>query len=449
MKLPLRPEVEEAFAAALELPEVEQLSYLERAYAHDPQLRAEVLSLLAIDQVAKDFLEPHSGGAARWTGAADSQPVPSRIGRYRILRRVGEGGMGVVYEAEQDQPRRTVALKVIKAALAGPELLHRFERESQVLGRLQHPGIAQVYEAGTADTGFGPQPYFAMEFIAGVGLLEYVAAQRLNTRRRLELMIQICEAVNHAHQRGIIHRDLKPGNILVDAAGQPKVLDFGVARLADKDEPGAHWTNSGELVGTLAYMSPEQALADPLEIDTRSDVYSLGIILFELLAGRLPYQIGRQLPETVRTIREAEPASLGSVSRAYRGDIETIASRALEKERGRRYSSAAELAADLRCYLKDEPIMARRPSTVYRARKFVRRHKALVVGTASVFAVLVAGIIESTAETERTRRAGQAALRERDRATAAEQAANRQRDLALAAEYAATAQRNRAVLAEN
>jgi len=180
--------------------------------------------------------------------------------------------MGAVYEAEQDQPRRTVALKVIKPGMASPALLKRFEQEAQALGRLQHPGIAQIYEAGTADTGYGPQPYFAMEFIRGEDLHSFVASRHLNTLERLELFAKVCDAVHHAHQRGLIHRDLKPGNILVDETGQPKILDFGVARLTDRDTQATSQTDVGQLIGTLAYMSPEQVLADPLQLDIRSDV---------------------------------------------------------------------------------------------------------------------------------------------------------------------------------
>jgi hypothetical protein len=338
--------------------------------------------------------------------------MPKTIGRYHILRLLGEGGMGTVFEAEQEHPRRTVAIKVIKPGFAGSEMLRRFEQESEVLGRLQHSGIAQIYEAGTADSGFGPQPYFAMELIRGESLLRYAEVHQLNTRQRLELMIKVCEGVQHAHQHGIIHRDLKPSNILVDESGQPKVLDFGVARATSGDAPTTRQTDLGQLVGTLAYMSPEQALADPLELDTRSDVYALGVILFELLAGRLPYPIGRQLHEAVKTIREDDPTRLSSVSQAYRGDIETIVGKALEKDKARRYSSAADMAADIQHYFRDEPIAARPPSAVYHLQKFARRHKALVGGMAAVFLVLIAGIIASTWEAARARRAEQAATTE-------------------------------------
>jgi eukaryotic-like serine/threonine-protein kinase len=226
--------------------------------------------------------------------ALDRRHLPS-LGEYRILGLIGEGGMGAVYKAEQRHPRRIVALKVIRAGVATPQLLRRFEQETEALGRLRHPGIAPIFEAGTADAGYGPQPYFAMELIDGPSLTEYARARKLSTRERLELMAKVCDAVHHAHQRGIIHRDLKPGNILVDESGQPKILDFGVARVTDSDNRATRETDMGQLIGTLAYMSPEQVLADPLELDTRSDVYALGVILYELLSGRLPYDVSRKL----------------------------------------------------------------------------------------------------------------------------------------------------------
>ncbi|MBI3400890.1 MAG: serine/threonine protein kinase [Acidobacteria bacterium] len=361
---------------------------------------------------------------------------------------LGEGGMGAVYEAEQEHPRRRVALKVIKPGLAGPELLHRFERESQALGRLQHPGIAQIYEAGTASTAFGIQPYFAMEYIQGSTLLDYAAARKLNTRQRLKLMAHVCEAVHHAHQRGIIHRDLKPRNILVNDAGQPKILDFGVARATDSDAYATRQTDVGQLIGTLAYMSPEQVLADPLELDTRSDVYALGVITYQLLSGHLPYNVDRKLHEAVQAIRDEEPTRLSSINRTYRGDIETIVAKALEKDKARRYASAADLGADIWRYLDDEAIIARPPSATYQLQKLARRHKAFVAGLAAVMVALVGGIVASTWQATRATRAERAAVRARDRATAAEHTATQDRDRALSAERIATSERNRAVAAE-
>jgi len=356
------------------------------------------------------------------------------LGHYKITRLLGEGGMGAVYEAEQEQPRRTVALKVIRPGLASPQLLRRFEQEAQALGRLQHVGIAQIYEAGTADTGRGLQPYFAMEFIRGTTLLDYATERKLHFRERLEIMAKVADAVHHAHQRGLIHRDLKPGNILVDEAGQPKILDFGVARATDSDSQATMQTDIGQLVGTLAYMSPEQVVADPLELDTRSDVYALGVILYELLAGRMPYEISKKLHETIQAIREQDAARLSSVNRNFRGDIETIVAKALEKDKTRRYGSAAELAADIGRYLKDEPIVARPPSATYQLQKFARRHTALVVGIAAVFVVLVAGVVTSTWQAN-------VARRERNLARVAEQSARE-------AEALATSEQKRAVTAE-
>jgi eukaryotic-like serine/threonine-protein kinase len=371
--------------------------------------------------------------------------LPLAIGRYRILRLLGEGGMGAVYEAEQEQPRRRVALKVIKAALASPELLRRFELEAQSLGRLHHPGIAQIYEAGRAETAAGVQPFFAMELIQGKPLCGYADEHHLDTRARLALMIRLCEAVEHAHQSGIIHRDLKPANILVDQNGQPKVLDFGVARVTDSDAKATRQTDLGQIIGTLAYMSPEQVLADLLALDTRSDVYALGVILYELLAGKLPYMLNRQLHEAVRTIRETDPAPLSMVSRTYKGDIETIVAKALEKDKSRRYASAAALAEDIRRYLEDEPIAAKPPSTAYQLQKFARRHKALVAGVAAVFVVLVAGIVASSWQAVRANRAGHLALVERDRAVRAERSATDERNKAVSAEQQAVEARNRAI----
>jgi WD40 repeat protein/predicted Ser/Thr protein kinase len=384
---------------------------------------------------------PPQAEAASYTSDA-KLVVGATIGNYRILHLIGEGGMGAVYEAEQEQPRRTVALKVIKPGLASPELLRRFEQESQALGRLQHPGIAQIYEAGTANTGFGPQPYFAMEFIRGDSLMDHVKKRQLNARERLQLIAKVADAVQHAHQRGLIHRDLKPGNILIDETGSPKILDFGVARVTDSDSQTTLQTDVGQLVGTLAYMSPEQVLADPLELDTRSDVYSLGVILYELLSGQMPYPVTRNLHETLQAIREKDPARLSTVDRIYRGDIETIVAKALEKDKSRRYGSAAELAADIGRYLKDEPIVARPPTAAYQLQKFARRYKALVGGIAAAFVFLVAGVVASLWQAN-------VARRERDRAVTAEQTATTERDRARTAETQATREQQRAVDAES
>ena len=348
------------------------------------------------------------GDATRTSAPVPSAPVPplpERIGSYVILGLIGQGGMGAVYEALQDNPRRQVALKVIKPGIASPEALRRFEQETVLLGKLHHPRIAQIFEAGTADSGAGPQPYFAMELIAGTTLRKHAEQPGLTTREKLEIVAGICDGVHHAHQKGIIHRDLKPGNVLIDEAGQPKILDFGVARATDADMHATTHTSVGQIVGTLPYMSPEQVAGNPADLDIRSDVYALGVILYELLAKRLPYDLNRRtLADALRAIAEEEPSSLRTVDRAFRGDIETIAAKALAKERDRRYASAAELAADIRRHLADEPILARPASTAYQIGKFARRNKALVGGIVAVFVVLVAGVVAASWQAARARR---------------------------------------------
>lgn len=302
---------------------------------------------MGLESTAEGATGSGAGSAAASRALKDTRlnDHPVAIAHFRILRLISEGGMGTVYEAEQDLPRRIVALKIIRPGMANPELLRRFEHESNALGRLQHPGIAQIYEAGTADSGRGPQPYFAMEFIRGKKLTDYAEEHHLTTRQRMEMVARIADAAHHAHQRGLIHRDLKPANILVDDTGQPKIVDFGVARITDSDMHATSLTDMGQLLGTLAYMSPEQVLADPLELDIRSDVYALGVILYELLAGRLPHPGSRNLHEKIQAIREQDPVKLGAVDRAYRGDIETIVGKALEKDKTMRYASAAGMAA--------------------------------------------------------------------------------------------------------
>ncbi len=421
--------VAQLYHAASERPPSEWRAYLAEASGGDEDLLQEVESLLRQDVSGDGALEQVACDASRLLASAERR-VPATIGRYRIVRMIGEGGMGVVYEAEQDHPRRTVALKLLKAGLARPELLRRFERESEALGRLQHPGIAQIFEAGTADTDLGRQPYFAMELVRGLPLLEYAKSQALNTRQRLELMARICDAVQHAHQRGIIHRDLKPNNIPVDQSGQPKILDFGVARIVDRGTESTTQTNAGDLIGTLAYMSPEQVLGDSLEIDARSDIYALGVVLYELLAGRPPYQVSRNVVESARVIREDQAPLLGALNRSLRGDVETIVQRALEKDKTRRYTSAAEFGADIRRYLNDEPIVARPPSTGYQLRKFAMRHKSLIGALAAVFLALVAAVLVSARAAIRASLAQHEAVTARDQAIRASQEANRERQRA-------------------
>ena len=266
-----------------------------------------------------------------------------------------------------------------------------------MLGQLRHPGIGQIYEAGALDTPAGRQPYFALELTRGRPLLAYADEAGLGPRARLELVAQIADAVQHAHQKGVVHRDLKPANILVDETGQPKILDFGVARVTDADLQTIVQTGAGQLVGTVPYMSPEQIAGDATRVDPRSDVYSLGVVLYELLTGRLPHDVrNRPIPEAARIIRDEEPSRLSALNPALRGDIETIVAKALEKDRSRRYASAADFAADIRRYLRDEPLVARPASALYQLHKFARRHKTLVGGAVATLAALAIGLVGTT-----------------------------------------------------
>ena len=356
---------------------------------------------------------------------------PEQIGQYRILGKIGEGGMGVVYNAEQREPvRRVVALKVIKLGMDTKEVVARFEAERQALALMSHPNVAKVFEAGMTESG---RPFFAMELVPGLPITRYCDDEKLNIRQRLELFVQVCQAVQHAHQKGIIHRDLKPSNILVqliDGKPLPKVIDFGVAKATNQAlTQHTLYTQSGTLLGTPEYMSPEQAMTGGLDVDTRTDIYSLGVILYELLSGSLPFEsktlrsaglegMARMLKETdpprlstrlstagaesdgaegaLSRIAKARRSDLPALRRELRGDLDWIVLKAMEKERGRRYETANGLAMDIRRHLDVEPVLARSPTTMYRLRKLVRRNRLAFVGAAGFVLALLLGLAVST-----------------------------------------------------
>ena len=318
------------------------------------------------------------------------------IGGVRIVRFVAEGGMGRVYEGRQERPNRPVAVKVMRPGLATPSIIKRFEYEAEILARLRHPGIAQIYAAGVHTAAGAPVPYFIMEFIPSARpLTRYTDDLKLTTRARLDLFRSVCDAVAHGHQRGVIHRDLKPSNILVDSSGQPKVIDFGVAKATDSDVAlTTMQTDVGQLIGTLQYMGPEQLAGDPNEIDIRCDVYALGVVLYELLTGRLPYDLRHKAVfEVMRIVRDEEPTPISSLNRTLRRDVAVIAGKCLDKNRTRRYSSAGELAEDIARHLAGEPISASPPRFIDGVVRLARRHRAAAWAVAGVFAALVVAIL--------------------------------------------------------
>ena len=398
--------------------------------------------------------DDHLNEDAETLEAQSEQPrgaLPREIGHYKVRRIIGSGGMGTVYEAIQESPRRKVAIKVMRSGVTSRSAMRRFEYESQILGRLSHRCIAQVYEAGTYDDGTGGVPYFAMEYIVGAKtLLEYARQKDLKVHERLELFEQVCDAVHHGHLKGIIHRDLKPDNILVDSSGNPKIIDFGVARSTDSDMVVTTLqTNVGQLIGTVQYMSPEQCEADPDLIDARSDVYSLGVILYELLTGQTPYNLSSiPIYEATRLIREQQPTKMTTITEGIDGDLETVVSKSMDKDRDRRYQSSYELGQDITRFLENEPIHARRASMAYQLKMFARRNKAVVatvvtIGIALVLATAVSvysGIHASQAEAK--------AIVERDRAIAADNALSVEHSKLLEAQESVIGERDRALAAE-
>jgi WD40 repeat protein/serine/threonine protein kinase/tetratricopeptide (TPR) repeat protein len=445
------------FAEALKQPDPPaRAAYLDRACGGDAALRGRVEALLAAHAGAGRFLEPDAAArpedpthlppdataayepqpphpTEQLTGAVHpdsggasppSEPISSTViaGRYTLVEIIGEGGMGSVYRAEQTEPvKRQVALKLIKGGTDSKAVLARFEAERQALALMDHPNIARVFDGGTTDKG---QPFFVMELVQGVPLTEYCDQKRLSVKARLELFVSVCQAVQHAHQKGIIHRDLKPGNVLVtevDSRPTPKVIDFGVAKATEVRLTDLSFADTGAIVGTPAYMSPEQADPSSMDIDTRTDVYALGVMLYELLVGSPPID-ARQfkrgaLMEMLRMVREVDPPRPSTklsaaedlpniaanrdiepakLAKSLRGELDWVVMKALEKDRTRRYETANAFAHDLQRYLADEVVEARPPSRGYRLKKFVRRHKGQVIAVSLVFLALLAGMAGTT-----------------------------------------------------
>jgi serine/threonine protein kinase len=465
--------VEAIFDSALELTDAgERAALLDRACAGNPQLRARVEKLLAAHARSERFFSDCApalavaGGADEPAAApprneAVEDPVGSRIGPYKLLQKIGEGGCGVVYMAEQERPvRRRVALKVIKLGMDTRQVIARFEAERQALALMDHPNIARVLDAGATETG---RPYFVMELVHGIRITEYCDKSGLSTRQRLELFTQVCHAIQHAHQKSIIHRDIKPSNVLVtlhDGVAVPKVIDFGIAKaMEEKLTDKTLFTMFGHFVGTPAYMSPEQAQMSGLDVDTRSDIYSLGVLLYELLTGKTPFDqnelMASGLDEMRRTLREREPhrpstkldtlrdteltmtaqrrhAAPPGLRSELQGDLDWVVMKALEKDRTRRYETANGFAMDIVRFLNHEPVVARPPSRRYRFSKLVQRNRALFTAIGAVSAALVLGLSLSTFLFFREREA-------RQRAVAAEQEQARLRRAAEAREKIATA----------
>ncbi|MCI0539839.1 MAG: serine/threonine-protein kinase [Verrucomicrobiales bacterium] len=450
--LPSPIAVEEIFRVAAALPAAERAAYLEATCEGQPAVRARVERMLEVGGIAA--LLQHSADEtvpleieadlARWKPEEGGE----RIGNYKLLQQIGQGGFGIVWMAEQIEPvRRRVALKIIKLGMDTKEVIARFEQERQALAMMDHPNIAKVFDAGVTPTG---RPFFVMELVRGIKITEYCDQANLSTAERLALFIAVCHAVQHAHQKGIIHRDLKPSNILVtlhDGVPVPKVIDFGVAKATQSERLTdlTFFTQFEQMIGTPLYMSPEQAEMSGLDIDTRSDIYSLGVLLYELLAGRTPFDpqelIRKGLDEIRRAIREQEPPkpstalhTMAAAARTtiaqhrqadgaklmglIRGDLDWIVMKALEKDRTRRYETANGLAADLKRHLSHEPVLACPPSAKYRLQKAFGRNKLLFTSAGAVAIALVLGMLVSSWQMLVARRARQGEAEQRDQATA-------------------------------
>ena len=465
----MRPEfkqVKDIFLAAVEKagPD-EREAFLREACSSDAALRGQVDGLLRRHEDAGSFLEHppmDEAGTGSFAGerptSASAEHVGAKIGPYTLVQHLGEGGMGTVWVAEQTEPlKRRVALKVIKPGLDSAQVIRRFEAERQALALMDHTHIAKVLDAGTTASG---RPYFVMELVKGVPITRYCDELQLPLRERLELLVPVCQAIQHAHQKGVIHRDVKPSNVLVcieDGKPVPKVIDFGVAKALNQrltDE--SMYTEIGQIVGTLEYMSPEQAELSALDIDTRADVYALGVLLYELLTGTTPLEKNRlrsaAFTEMLRIIKEEEPPrpstrlteskdTLSSVAaqrrtepvkltRDVRGELDWIVMRCLEKDRTRRYESASGLARDIERHLRDEAVEACPPRAGYRLGKFLRRHRQHAVAASLALLILMAGLVGTAASLARVERERRAALEARMHAERAMANSARQRQAA-------------------
>ncbi len=440
MNEPRHEELRRVFDLVLEVPADERASVLERECGGDAGLKERILAMIAAaedEQFLGEATVVGSHSADQTIHSAGRERAGDQVGRYKLLEQIGEGGFGSVWAAEQREPvKRRVALKIIKLGMDTKQVIARFEAERQALALMDHPNIAKVLDAGSTDTG---RPFFVMELVKGVPILDYCDTEKLDTRARLELFMKVCHAIQHAHQKGIIHRDIKPTNVLItlhDGVPVPKVIDFGIAKATNQELTNKTiYTEHRQMIGTPAYMSPEQAEMSGLDIDTRSDIYSLGVLLYELLTGTTPFDTKSLMEagfaEMMRIIRETEPhkpstrlSSLGNtatrtaeqrrvdvhkLSTQLRGDLDWIVMKCLEKDRTRRYETANGLAADIVRHLSDEPVLAGPPSAKYKLAKFIKRNRGQVIAGGVVAAALVLGVVGTSA--------GMAwALKEKDRA---------------------------------